>query len=120
MARGRPRIEIDWKTFDNLCGLQCTLAEIASFFDCTEDTIQNAVKREKDMSFSVYYEQKRGTGKISLRRSQFKLAEKSAVMAIWLGKQYLEQRDDPGATRLAAGLDMVPDPLTVSIQEEMP
>ena len=30
---------------------------------------------------------------ISLRRSQFKLAEKNATMAIWLGKQYLGQRN---------------------------
>ena len=34
-----------------------------------------------------------GIGKISLRRSQFRLAEKNANMAIWLGKQYLEQPD---------------------------
>lgn len=33
-------------------------------------------------------------GRISLRRQQFKLArEGSAVMNIWLGKQYLGQRD---------------------------
>lgn len=32
-------------------------------------------------------------GKISLRRWQFKMAEHSVPMAIWLGKQYLGQRD---------------------------
>ena len=32
--------------------------------------------------------------KIKLRRNQFKLSEKSASMAIWLGKQYLNQRDN--------------------------
>lgn len=32
---------------------------------------------------------------MSLRRLQFKHAEKSASMAIWLGKQYLGQRDTP-------------------------
>ena len=31
--------------------------------------------------------------KIKLRKNQFKLSEKSASMAIWLGKQYLGQRD---------------------------
>ena len=31
--------------------------------------------------------------KIKLRRTQFKLAEHSVPMAIWLGKQYLGQRD---------------------------
>ena len=36
---------------------------------------------------------KREKGKISLRRAQFRLAEKSAAMAIFLGKNYLGQRD---------------------------
>ena len=31
--------------------------------------------------------------KISLRKNQLKLSEKSAAMAIFLGKQYLGQRD---------------------------
>ena len=37
-------------------------------------------------------------GKISLRRKQWQLAEKSASMAIWLGKQYLGQRDNVDVT----------------------
>ena len=35
----------------------------------------------------------RENGKVSLRRMQFLQARKSAAMAIWLGKQYLGQRD---------------------------
>lgn len=31
---------------------------------------------------------------MSLRRTQFKLAEKNPTMAIFLGKQYLGQRDN--------------------------
>ena len=31
---------------------------------------------------------------MSIRRNQAKLGEKSAAMAIWLGKQYLGQRDN--------------------------
>lgn len=30
-----------------------------------------------------------------MRRYQFELAKKNANMAIWLGKQYLGQRDNP-------------------------
>lgn len=30
---------------------------------------------------------------IALRRAQWRLAERNAAMAIWLGKQYLGQRD---------------------------
>ena len=39
-----------------------------------------------------------------LRRSQFKLAEKNAAMAIFLGKQYLGQKDIPDVS-----LSDVPD-----------
>ena len=44
-------------------------------------------------TFSDIFKQKREIGKISLRRKQWKLAEKNATMAIFLGKQYLGQRD---------------------------
>ena len=50
------------------------------------------------MNFSEVLKDKRGLGKISLRRSQWRLAEKSATMAIWLGKQYLGQKDQVEAS----------------------
>ena len=40
------------------------------------------------------YKKGQDNGKRSLRRIQFKLAEKNPTMAIWLGKQYLGQRDN--------------------------
>jgi hypothetical protein len=45
------------------------------------------------MTFADTYKSKSQVGKSSLRRAQWKLAEKNASMAIWLGKQYLGQRD---------------------------
>nr|DAZ52113.1 MAG TPA: putative terminase small subunit [Caudoviricetes sp.] len=89
----RPRKEIDQKQFENLCGLQCTLVEICGWFDVTDKTLDSWCKRTYHASFSEVFKQKRGAGKISLRRSQWQLATKSASMAIWLGKQYLGQRD---------------------------
>lgn len=89
----RPRKEIDLEQFKKLCGLQCTLTEIAGFFDCSEDTIENWCKRELKQGFSDVYKIYSAPGKISLRRYQFKLAERNAAMAIFLGKQYLGQRD---------------------------
>lgn len=91
---GRPLKEIDIEQFEKLCALQCTKKEIASWFNCDEDTVNNWCKRTYNMTFSAIYEEKREMGKISLRRSQWKLAEKNASMAIWLGKQYLDQRDE--------------------------
>lgn len=91
----RPRKEIDKSNFEKLCGIQCTKEEIASFFDVSEDTIDRWCKREYKESFAVVLKKKGVSGKISLRRTQFKLAEHNPTMAIWLGKQYLDQRE-PG------------------------
>ena len=89
----RPRKEIDQKQFENLCGLQCTLEEICDWFGVTDKTLNSWCKRTYSESFSEVFRQKRSTGKISLRRNQWRLAEKNASMAIWLGKQYLGQKD---------------------------
>lgn len=89
----RPRIEIDEETFKKLCGLQCTLGEIASFFECSEDTVERWCKRELKMSFAEAFKRHSASGKISLRRWQFKMAEHNVSMAIWLGKQYLGQTE---------------------------
>ena len=110
----RPLKEIDKKQFENLCGLQCTKEEICGWFDVTDKTLENWCKRTYKAGFSEVFRQKRGLGKISLRRHQWRLAEKNANMAIWLGKQYLGQRDQPeenidtedtGTFFEAAGLD---------------
>lgn len=91
---GRPLIVIDKGQFESLCNMQCTLDEIAGFFHCSIDTIQNWCKRTYDgETFANTYKKYSQNGKISLRRYQFKLAEKNASMAIWLGKQYLGQKD---------------------------
>ena len=90
---GRPRKEIDMKQFENLCALQCTLEEICGWFGITDKTLDSWCKRTYGALFSEVFRQKRGAGRISLRRSQWKLAEKNANMAIWLGKQYLDQTD---------------------------
>lgn len=91
---GRPEKPIDQKVFEGLCAIQCTEEEIADAFDVSIDTIARWCKKTYEMTFAEVFSQKRGKGRISLRRSQFKLAEKNATMAIFLGKQYLGQRDN--------------------------
>lgn len=91
---GRPKTNIDKSNFEKLCQMQCTLEEIAGFFDCCDDTINNWCKEVYDDNFSGIYKKKSMAGKISLRRNQFKIAENNASMAIFLGKQYLGQRDN--------------------------
>jgi len=97
---GRPIKKIDFAELDKLCELQCNIKEIASFFDCHEDTINNAIKKTFNMTFSAYFKQKGAGGKISLRRMQWQNAEKgNTAMLIWLGKQYLNQTDKQEITK---------------------
>ena len=89
----RPKKEIDQKQFEQLCSMQCTEVEICAWFDVTDKTLANWCKRTYGKSFSEVFKLKREKGHISLRRSQFKLAETNPTMAIFLGKNYLGQKD---------------------------
>lgn len=90
---GRPKKEIDVDQFRKLCALQCTEVEIAAFFECDQDTVCNWCKRTFGMTFLDTYKVFSSQGKIALRRYQFKQAEKNPAMAIFLGKNWLEQTD---------------------------
>ena len=78
------------KMIENLSSLMCTDEEIASILGVSVDTLTN--KNNKD-TFTEYKLKGQNKGKSSLRRIQFKLAEKNSAMAIFLGKQYLGQKD---------------------------
>ncbi len=91
---GRPRKEIDKKMFESLCGMFCTLDDIADFFDCSQDTIERWCKRTYDEGFADTYKRKSSAGRRSLRRWQFEAASKgNTSMLIFLGKNYLGQAD---------------------------
>lgn len=90
----RPRKVIDWNEVDKLCFLQCTRQEVAWFLDISTDTLDRTIKRDKNMSFAAYFEQKASKGRISLRRKQYEIAMHGNVtMLIWLGKQWLNQTE---------------------------
>lgn len=90
---GRPKLIIDWKQFEGFCLIQCTLAEIASFFNCSERTIERKVREHYGVSFVEYFSKKRIGGLISLRRNLFKLSERNAAVAIFLAKNWLGMAD---------------------------
>jgi len=84
---GRPKFKIDYEVVRKLASIMCTEKEIASFLGCDERTLQ------RDEEFCRVFKEGKETGKMSLRRMQWKLAEKSYAMAIFLGKNYLGQKD---------------------------
>lgn len=83
----RPKIEIDFTMVEKLSNIQCTQDEIASFLGISTRTLQ------RNEEFCRIYKKGIENGKMSLRRIQWKLSEKNTAMAIWLGKQYLGQKD---------------------------
>jgi hypothetical protein len=92
---GQPRKEIDKKVFEGLCSIMCTKNEICQVMDVSEKTISNWCQETYGKNFQEAYERLSQNGRASLRRNQFELSKKNATMAIFLGKQYLGQKDIP-------------------------
>jgi len=92
---GRPLKQFSKEVFEGLCGIMCTQDEICNVLRTTDKTLSGWCMREYGSDFSETYKRFSAQGKMTLRRYQFKLAQKSAAMAIFLGKQYLGQRDNP-------------------------
>lgn len=84
---GRPKKAIDYKLVERLGKIMCTEEEVANMLEVSVRTLQ------RDKEFCRIYKKATENGKMSLRRTQFKLARTSASMAIFLGKQYLGQTD---------------------------
>jgi hypothetical protein len=88
-------------TVEGLAKIQCTQAEAAAVLGCSRDTFHEFFKSDPDIR--ACWDNGPESGRASLRRNQFKLSEKNAAMAIWLGKQYLGQRDPDRASELHPG-----------------
>ena len=96
MAKGQIKQKqdnISMSLFENLCSIQCTKEEICAVLEVSEKTLNSWCNSVYGENFSLVFNEKREYGKSSLRRTQWKLADKNPTMAIWLGKQYLKQRD---------------------------
>jgi hypothetical protein len=91
---GRPQNDIDWTVFEQLCAIQCTQSEIASMLKIDPDTLYKRVKEHYNSSYSEIYKRYSESGKCSLRRYQFIQAKEKPAMAIWLGKQWLGQKEN--------------------------
>lgn len=90
----RPKIEIDLDQLEKLCAMQCTVIEICGWFDITKNTLFARVLEHYEQEWGEFYEEKKGRGKVALRRRQFEAAMAGSVpMLIWLGKQWLNQMD---------------------------
>lgn len=100
---GRPKIvwtDKEYRTFEGLCGIQATIEEIENVLNIDHKTVDRLCRERyvdsdgKPMGFSQAYKKYSSTGKMSLRRKQYEVANAGNVsMLIWLGKQYLDQTE---------------------------
>ena len=87
----RPQTKIDLGELEKLCSLQCTDEEIAAFLDVSTRTIE---RRRKVERFREIMDNAKAKGRISVRRSLFRLAANGNVAAaIFLSKNVLGYRD---------------------------
>ena len=93
-TKGRPLLILNEKgmeTIEKLASIQCIDEEIADVLDTCVDTLLNKNNKEK---FKEAKQKGQSKGRVSLRRMQWKSAEGGNVtMQIWLGKQYLNQKE---------------------------
>lgn len=102
--------QIDYKTLDKLCAIQCTGEECAAILGIDYDTLNRRLKEDGEGGFTDYYAQKAAGGKVSLRRKQYQKAvdEGNPAMLIWLGKQWLGQKEPER-------LEQVPNTVPINI-----
>jgi hypothetical protein len=81
----------DKELIKDLARIMCTYEEIGEIIGITGEGVKKRFKK--------VVEEGRAEGKKSLRRAQFEKALAGDVrMQIWLGRQYLDQKDDPNST----------------------
>lgn len=106
-----PRKKIEWTAreigqFKELCGLFCTEDEVCRVMGVTAEQLGRLInkhlreevcgKASQRITFDEAFERFSAKARMDLRRKQLKLAmEGDRSMLVWLGKQYLGQRD-PG------------------------
>lgn len=88
VGRGRKKRVVVPQDVYNLAAIGCNDREIARWFDINEDTLR--------YNFADIMLKGREDLKNSLRRAQLKVAlSGNATMLIWLGKQILNQQENP-------------------------
>lgn len=96
MARQRKRLtDKEWDSVKYMCMIHCTGEEIAGVMQMDYDTLNKNCKEKWKMPISEYIKSNQTNGKMSLRRMQWKAAENGdRGMLIWLGKQWLGQKEN--------------------------
>jgi hypothetical protein len=101
-ALGRGKAIIDLEQVTQLYAIGCTDEDVAGVLGVSLRTIE---RRNKQKAFREAKREGTALGKSSVRRSQFENATQNnnATMQIWLGKQWLGQKQHPVEERKRGG-----------------
>ena len=93
---GRPRIELDPKQAKIFGYFRATYDTMAEQIGCHVDTIRAAMQDENS-EFSKAYKNGFSSMKMKLSEAQVKtgIEDRNPTLLVWLGKQYLDQKDNP-------------------------
>lgn len=112
---GRPRRVLEMreqKFLEAMCSAGALKEDICEALGMDRNTIDAICKREFGLGFSAYRKQKKGKGRAMLCAKQLEVALRGNVaMMIWLGKQWLEQKEP--VQRKAVGGDPDAPPVGV-------
>ena len=112
----RKKISIDWKYVDKKLANFWEGTEVAAGLGIEFKTLERRIKEKYNVHFGDYKAQKRAKGEAVLRELQLKTAMAGNVtMQIWLGKQYLGQKEKTDYTTKGQSLSTVE--INVSSQE---
>ncbi len=95
----RPELKIDWQKVDELLGSGCLGTEIAGYFGMNPETFYDKVKKQYNVGFSEYMQEKRSKGDALLRHQQYCKAmgytkKGDTQLLIRLGQDRLGQKDN--------------------------
>lgn len=93
----RPKIvwsDEKYEILEGLAKIHCTQADMVGVMQVDEDTLNRLIRVRYKCSFSEFYKRYSAGGNMSIRRAQFESAlSGNSSMLIWLGKQWLGQKD---------------------------
>lgn len=108
---GRPKSVFNERELKYLCSIQCTLEEIAGFFQMNKVVLKRRVKEEYGITWNEFYERNSQGVKVALRRRQVQAAmEGDSQMMKFLGKNILGQKeklDFDGEVKVNSWVDLV-------------
>lgn len=90
----KPLNDNDFLRLTNMVRIQCTQEEICLILGMSDTTLNRRLQERGYENFEGFLKSHNSEGKMSLRRMQWQAAENgNPTMLVWLGKQYLGQRD---------------------------